>query len=242
MLQEATEEFRQATDPNDLWKHLHRQLSRLGITGLIYGAKALETNLHDPAIILDSLPPDYLATKLQEGGLEHDEFVHAGLTQTAPILWDENSVPAQRLADFSPEARRSLDIDWSFGVTTGVTLPMRFSGGLGSSLLGCHAAETSWGEFGRMWQEHDSTVVGIAHAFDVALRRDHMGHLFPLSSEERECLLWLAAGLQQKQIADRLRLTDRQVEKRFSSIRGKMKATTTTQAMASALILGLITP
>jgi len=86
------------------------------------------------------------------------------------------------------------------------------------------------------------TVTAIVNAFDTALRRDHVGDLIALSSEERDCLSWLAAGLRRKQIADRLRLTDRQLETRLNEARDKLKAVTVTQAVASALILGLIEP
>lgn len=192
--------------------------------------------------ILDSLHPDYLETKQRLGLLDSDEFIRAALNETTPILWDEGSVVAARMADLSPAARLSLDIDWSFGITTGATLSMRFAGGLGVSAMGCHAAGLSWKEFDHLWREHGDTIVGIANAFDTALRRDHVGELFPLNAEERECLLWLAAGLQHKQIADRLRLTDKQVGKRFETARAKLKATTTTQALATALIFGLIDP
>lgn len=243
MLQNAAEDFRQATGKDDLWLRLHRQLSGFAISGIQYGTEAMGQVRYDHTLVaFDSFNPDYLQTKLREGLLEHDEFVRAGMIETAPILWDDASIVAARMVGLSPEAKLSLDIDWAFGITTGVTLPMRFADGLGVSAMGCHAAGIPWAEFDRLWREHGGTITGIASAFDTALRRDHVGELFPLSAQERECLLWLAAGLQQKQIADRLCLTDKQVGKRFATARTKLNAVTTTQAMATALIFGLIDP
>jgi len=239
---DASDAFRQAVDKDDLWKCLHRHLAEFGISGVLYGTDAMAQSISDRTILLDSLRPGYLETKQREGALESDEFIRTGLIQDDPILWDPSSVVAARFADFSPEARLSLDIDWSYGITTGVTLPMRFADGLGVSGMGCHAERMSWGEFDRMWRESGEAVITIACAFDTTLRRNHIHQLFPLNAEERECLLWLAAGLQQKQIADRLRLTDKQVGKRFETARAKLRAVTTAQAMATALIFGLIDP
>ncbi len=70
----------------------------------------------------------------------------------------------------------------------------------------------------RIWREHGDSVTTIVNAFDAAFLRDHVGEVFPLDAQERECLLWLAAGLERKQIADGLNLTDKQVEKRSLGI------------------------
>jgi DNA-binding CsgD family transcriptional regulator len=236
---EAAEDFRQAEDAGDLWSRLRRRLGRFAVTNVQYGFGAIPSTASlDGITILDGFVPGYLEAKLREGLLEHDEFVRAGLAGSAPILWNDTS----RAGDLTPEARRSLDIDWDLGVTTGVSIPLRFAGGLGGGLMGLHAAGMSWREFDGIWAEHGAALTVMANAFDTALRRDHVGDLIALSSEERDCLSWLAAGLRRKQIADRLRLTDRQLETRLNEARDKLKAVTVTQAVASALILGLIEP
>ncbi|WP_141400412.1 LuxR family transcriptional regulator [Magnetospirillum sp. 15-1] len=238
MLQGAAEDFRQAAGVDDLWSRLRRHLDTGSITNVQYGFGALPEGKEKKLTILDSFVPGYLDAKIGEGVLEHDVFVRTGFAGTNPTMWSDTS----RLPDLSPEARRSLDIDWDLGVTCGVSIPLRFAGGLGAGLIGLHAGGMSWGEFDRIWTEFGMTLTAVANAFDTALRGDHVGELFPLTSQERECLLWLATGLQQKQVADRLRLTDKQVEKRLKEARRKLKAVTTTQAVANALIFGLIDP
>lgn len=238
LIQDAAEDFRQATGKDDLWARLNRQLGRFSITGGLYGAEAFPGPDQQALVLLDSLKEGFVQAKLDEGLFYTDLFVQVGLTEPAPILWSDSS----RFPDLSAEAKRSLDMDWDFGVTTGITIPTRFAGGLGASAHGCHADGLSWPEFDRVWAEHGDTVTAIVNAFDVALRRDHVGEVFPLTPQERECLVWLAAGLPQKQIADRLRLSDKQVEKRLAQARYKLKAVTTTQAVANALIFGLIDP
>lgn len=239
---ESSEDFRQAKDANDLWQRLNRQLSSFGISGILYGTQAIVQRSTKPSIFFDSLPTGYLTTKESENLLLSDEFIQAGLTESAPFLWDDSSIIASRLVDLSPDAKRSLEIDWSFAVTTGVTIPMQFAGGLGTAAMGCHAAGMSWAEFRGVWDEYGNTITGISNAFDAVLRQDHRDAILPLNAEERECLLWLSAGLKQKQIADRLLLTDKQVEKRLTTARSKLRATSTIQAMVIALTFGLIDP
>lgn len=238
LIQDAAEDFRQAAGKDDLWARLNHQLGHFAITGSLYGAEAMPGPDQQALILLDSFTPGFVQAKLDEGLFYTDLFVQVALTEPAPILWSDSS----RFPDLSAEAKRSLDMDWDFAITTGVTIPIRFAGGLGSAAHGCHADGLSWLEFDRVWTEHGDTIIAIVNAFDVALRRDHVGEVFPLTPQERECLLWLAAGLPQKQIADRLNLTDKQVEKRLAQARRKLKAVTTTQAVANALIFGLIDP
>lgn len=238
LIQDAAEDFQQATGKDDLWTRLNHQLGHFSITGSLYGAEAMPGPDHQALVLLDSLKEGFVQAKLDEGLFYTDLFVQVGLTEPAPILWSDSS----RLPDLSAEAKRSLDMDWDFAITTGVTIPVRFAGGLGAAAHGCHADGMSWPEFDHIWLEHGDTIIAIVNAFDTALRRDHVGEVFPLTAQERECLLWLAAGLPQKQIADRLLLTDKQVEKRLTQARRKLKAVTTPQAVANALIFGLIDP
>lgn len=237
-LMDAAEDFRQTTGVDDLWSRLRHHLGRCAITGVQYGFGTSPDGTPKTTLILDAFSPGYLEAKIRDGVQQYDAFVMAGFHGAAPLMWSDTSLKEE----LSPQSKRALDLDWDWGVTTGVSIPLRFAGGLGAGLIGFHAAHMSWGEFDRLWAERGPSLCAIAHAFDTALRRDHAGELIPLADHERECLLWLAAGRRPKQIADRLRLTDKQVEKCLQSAREKLKAVTTTQAVANALIFGLIEP
>ncbi|GAB3130028.1 hypothetical protein GCM10027256_34770 [Novispirillum itersonii subsp. nipponicum] len=240
MIQSAAEDFRQATDRHDLWKKLNRHLKPFGITGNIYGTETISTPREELPVLLNSIVSEWLDAKLGSGLFYCDEFVRAARCETTPALWGD--VSRLHSEHFTPAAKASLDLDFDYGIITGVTIPMRFAGGLGISSAGCHAADMSWPEFDRIWMEHGDSITAIINAFDIALRRDHLGELFSLDTEERECLLWLATGLRQKQIAHRLGLTPRKMETRIEAVQTKLKAVTPAQAMATALIFGLIDP
>jgi DNA-binding CsgD family transcriptional regulator len=235
---EAVADFAEARDGDDLWTRLHRQLGRFGIGEIIYGAEAIPDPEREVIPIFNSINPSWLEDKLSNGLFECDEYVRAARLDTTPMLWSDMAL----IEGMSPAARQSFSLDLDYDVLTGVSIPMRFAGGLGASSIGLHARGLGLSEFDRIWAEHNGTITAVVNAFDTALRRDHVGKLFSLSPEERDCLSWLAAGLLQKQIAARLRLTDRQVEKRLEQVRAKLKAVTTAQAVATALIFGLIAP
>lgn len=80
-----------------------------------------------------------------------------------------------------------------------------------------------------------------AHTKIHALRQGE----FPareLSPRERECLLFLAAGLRTKEISDRLNLSDATVAFHIQNAKRKLGADTREQAVARAVVLGAITP
>lgn len=63
-----------------------------------------------------------------------------------------------------------------------------------------------------------------------------------LSRRERECLLWLAAGLRNDRIAERLGIRGATVELHLRNARRKLGARTREQAVARAVALGLVDP
>ncbi|MBF0325568.1 MAG: LuxR family transcriptional regulator [Alphaproteobacteria bacterium] len=237
-VQEAADDFADATTHDDLWQRLHRQLDRFGLTEAVYGTESLPEPTREVTPLFNSINPAWLEDKLSNGLFESDEYVRSARIDITPMLWSDMAL----IEAMSAEAKLSFSLDVDYGILCGVSVPMRFAGGLGASSIGLHAKGLSMPEFDRVWAERQSSIIAIVNAFDTAMRRDHVGEVFPLSAQERECLLWLAAGLQQKQIADRLLLSDKQVEKRLLQARRKLKAVTTTQAVANALIFGLIDP
>lgn len=238
LMADAVDDFRQAAGLDELWARLHRHLAGFGVTGVLYGAEAFPSAGRDHDIMLSSCDRSYMDAKLSGGLYASDAFVRAARKEAAPILWSDTS----RLNQLTPAAKRSLDLDWDYGVTTGVTLPMRFNKGLGVCGFGLHAANLPWGEFDRIWQENADIISSIAHACDIRLREEHACDLLALAPRERECLLWLAAGLRPQQIAHRLGTHAKTVEKQIESARRKLHATTTIQAVAAALVYGVITP
>ncbi|MBU1001711.1 MAG: LuxR family transcriptional regulator [Proteobacteria bacterium] len=72
---------------------------------------------------------------------------------------------------------------------------------------------------------------------------DSMGlEAVSLTLRERECLLWLTKGLRTKEISDKLNLSDHTVLFHLTNAKAKLGAETREQAIARAVVLGLIVP
>lgn len=63
-----------------------------------------------------------------------------------------------------------------------------------------------------------------------------------LSAREKECLLWLTHGLKTKEIADRLSVSDATVNFHIANAKAKLGADTREQAVAKAIMAGIIIP
>ncbi|WP_161625040.1 helix-turn-helix transcriptional regulator [Paramagnetospirillum caucaseum] len=240
---DAITQFRQAKSQEELWQSANQQLADFGIGGILYGSELIHegrNRLRDrkTTTMLSSLAPAYIELKMDTMVIDDDYYYKMAKAGTNPIFWSDLPQPNAN----SPEELRQFEIDCDYGVLTGITLPSRFGGGLGISAVSCHAPNMSWGEFDRLWAEKGGTIQGIACAFDTSLRESHMREIYHLSERERECLLWLAAGLRQQQIAFKLNTSVKTVEKQIESARRKLKASTVPQAITTAVVFNLLTP
>ncbi len=99
-------------------------------------------------------------------------------------------------------------------------------------------------EIEKIFSEHADVLrltAFFAHQrLQAALENEHRD--IALSPREKECLLWVAQGLRSKQIADKLGLRPVTVELHLKNARTKLRAATREQAIAIALLNGLISP
>ncbi|MFV3074577.1 helix-turn-helix transcriptional regulator [Niveispirillum fermenti] len=237
-LLDAVADFRAATDKADLWSRLDRHLAPFGIGGSIYGAQAIAC--HDTTLnhIANSIRTDWLDNKFAQDLFYCDDFVRHARVAHQPTLWAD----ASRLPHLTPEALRSLEMDYDYGVVTGVTIPMRFADGLGVSALGCHAPDLSFAAFEAVWHRCRTRISRVARAFDLCLRCRLKEEMFTLSLREKECLLHVAAGHRAARIAARMGLTEKQVRAVAGHACRKLNATTLCQAVTVALVFDLILP
>ncbi|MFV3074579.1 autoinducer binding domain-containing protein [Niveispirillum fermenti] len=235
---DAAQDFADVRDRDGLWTSLNAHLAGFGITGSLYGTDAFPERDKEACLIINSIQGGWLAEKIDQDLFYCDQYVSVARFQPSPVLWSDTTL----LSDLSPAARASVELDFDHGILAGVTIPMRFAGGLGGSSIGCHAAGTSFAEFDAMWHAHGRTISAIVHAFDTALRERFAADIFPLDEAERSCLEYLATGSRIKQIAHGMRRTERQIRSLLAGAIHKLRAASPEQAIATALIFGLITP
>lgn len=102
----------------------------------------------------------------------------------------------------------------------------------------------------REWDALVSQTIGdlqsiAVHVHDVVMRSDVLSRTLrhpSLSPREREVLQWSAAGKSQQDVADILSISLRTVEVHLASVRHKLVALTTAQAVGRGIALGLIYP
>lgn len=233
---ESIADFHAAADVGDLWGRLHKHLAQFGIGEVMYGCKAMLGFDRLTDLFLCSYPDAYLKDKMASGLLEADIYVRHVQSETAAVLWSDES----RLRNLPPETRRSLAVDWDHGVVVGASLPIRFNRNRGVGGFGLHAPALTQAEFDDAWLAHGPTIRGICDAFDILIRENHANGFFHLAPREIECLGWLAIGKRPKQIAHRLGTHVKTVEKQIGKLRDKLNANTNCQAVTMALAYGLV--
>ena len=62
------------------------------------------------------------------------------------------------------------------------------------------------------------------------------------TERELECLTWTMIGLRVQEVAHRMGTHPKTVEKQLANTRQKLRARTTTQAVARAIVMNLIAP
>lgn len=240
---DAIDDFRQAKGIDDLWRRFHRRLAAWEINSAYYGFQALVGDKITSEIVntgfhLCSYDTEYKDIKFSDEYLEHDPYYDYVLQQTKPLLWSDFSI----FSNFTPEQRKSVSLDFDYGVVVGVTLPFLFFDGMGRAGCSLQSQSLTWSEFDTQWREQGETINAVVSAFDMAIRENSIIEYFDLSRREQECLSWLAEGLRPKQIAFRLGAHVKTIEKQIDSARRKLKAATTAQALAKALVLGVLIP
>jgi DNA-binding CsgD family transcriptional regulator len=181
-----------------------------------------------------------------------DEWKHyytrQNLQRVDPTLWRSvrsiAPVDWERFADdagFASVFHHSCD----FGIPAqGLTVPVRGpmgDCGLLSVTRACSREE---------WRKLKRSIIGelqsaAVHFHDAVMRSDTVTALMKMpavSAREREILQWIAAGKSQQDIGDILSISHRTVEVHIRSVREKLGALTTPQAVGRAVRLGLISP
>ena len=91
-----------------------------------------------------------------------------------------------------------------------------------------------------IWPELKPQLIAIGQMLDTAFFTTHIAAHYGLAPRERDVLSWLAAGLRPDEIADKLAIGYRTVDKYIVSAKEKLNARTRDHAVARAVILKLI--
>ncbi|MBL3576713.1 LuxR family transcriptional regulator [Rhodovulum sp. BSW8] len=185
-------------------------------------------------------PEGFTRRYASEGMIDHDPRAHYCESDAeAPLYWNR---PGDTLAA-DPEARDVLGLCEDFGLAFGMTLPLKGRSRLNRSGMGLAFDARTLAQAEEILAASEGAILSAAALFHaLAQTPDIAADMIRLSLRERECLLWSAAGLRNKEIAFRLSIAEKTVEHHMASAMTKLHAVNRTHAVARALILGLIAP
>lgn len=176
-------------------------------------------------------PQGWLDRYFERDYLHVDPLVRRAFDGYAPVVWGDQGIDEQ--PEFWEEAR-------AFGIRHGWAIASRgHAGTVGLlSVARSHdpltASELDRQELQLLWLAHSvqalvSTLPGVAGA-----------PLEPLSAREREVLRWSAGGKTADEIGVILSITPRTVTFHVNRCIAKLEAANKTEAVAKALVLGLL--
>lgn len=242
-IQELTDELRATCNLDDFWNQSHAALRRHGVTSIFYGALATRGELThrrmSRSIIWKTTHPQVFVDAFGEESLLDDDYTVEHCVNCSDVLfWQED----ETWKSTSPKQRARARIERDLGLRVGATVPASCFAGNQIGGVGIAMADVGEREFRRYWRHAGRTLVGICGVLDAGMREQHIAELIGLSGREKECLVWLASGLRPDQIADRLNIGGKSVEKYIAGSKRKLKAATRDHAVAKALVFGLIDP
>lgn len=215
-------------------------LHEFGVTSSLYGVShsfqlVLEKGFSAAIESWSDYPEDYLDACARKGLLEQEYSVRYIIEQRKPIIWSE----VLASCDATPSELARWQVDNEFGMTTGISLPLSFGLHHGSG-IGLNMSGKSPDEVRALWEERGQALTSLCMAFDAAMRRVALPERFALTIREKDVLIFSVAGMNAQQMATHLRVTNRTIEGALSRARSKMGCANTTEAVAKALIFGLI--
>jgi DNA-binding CsgD family transcriptional regulator len=244
-LLELIESLRSAPNLDAFWSRTHAALEDRGVTSIFYGAvassKEVELGRFSQSMIWrSSHSQQFFDAFGEEVAIDLDPGVEHCLTNPDILFW-HNETDSEWMS--APTAlRKRISIERDLGLHVGFSVSTSYFGAGHVGGIGVSMPMISPTEFKRFWADKSQEILTICGLLDTGMRSQHMSHLVHLSQREKECLVWLVAGLRPDQIADRLAISSKSVEKYILSAKKKLKATTRDHAVAKALIFKMITP
>lgn len=227
-----------ATTRDALWRTVVEYFAQHGFDRIIYADMRSRSQL-----ILNSYPESFSEYYADVCNPQDDPFFRYCCATLSPL---HTGIDYLDVHDYlSRSERQVIRTAREAGMRSGFSCTFHKvdHAGMGGWNIGSTMARP---EMEKIYAEHGANLrlmALYAHA-----RLDQLAHLPAasaapsLSSRERDCLAYLAAGLRTQQIADRLGIKPVTVEMHVKRARGKLNAATREQAVAKAVSLGLLKP
>jgi DNA-binding CsgD family transcriptional regulator len=211
----------------------------LGFKHFFHGMRMAASLAETSEFSLDGFPQAWLNHYSTHRYHRVDPLVDHCSRKIVPIAWDERFFVKPAAAKLYEEARE-------FGISRGVTIPLH-SPGVEVALLTLVFHDQQ-----RITNDDCFAAIGKGQLFachlheaikKMALVQKHSGlGVKPLTEREKQCLLWAAGGKTSWEISQILNITERTVIFHMANAAEKVGAVNRRQAVARAIVMGLINP
>lgn len=237
---EFADTLSQLESANSIWAHMvkfadSRGFSNCSLTIASLSAKGIKS------LQLRSNLPDEFCQMYKNGGLiRQDPFLLFSCRTLKPSKVTTETFSAFKGASRAHQA--FLDFTAATGAKSGFGVPVRtigdkpFGGWLFTSL---ESNSAFLGPSTDCATEMHMAAVLAYEKLSILDKKNTLAH-FKLSNRERECLLWLGAGLRAAAIAQKLGITESAVHLYIGNAKRKLGAKTREQAVAISLCTGEI--
>lgn len=239
---ELSDHLSQICDAQGHWDRCLRAFDDLGVRGIGYGVVPIrpygDENLTEHTFFRHTYGSEWETAIGKDQLLDADLTTQRMLDGVEAVPWNDD--PAKFGATYVN--RRLHELENDLGLVWGVTLLLsHHSRNPVSSGIGLHVdCVRSDEEFQTYWAEHGQSLLTVAHFLNQGMLGSHKDELISLSGREKDYLYWSAMGLDRVQISDRLGISVFTLDKPIASVKRKLNARNTTQAVAKAMVLGLI--
>lgn len=232
----------------DGWRFFLKSISELGYNQAMYvespGHWMEQPKLMSKiAYYLTNYSESFLSDYELAGGTDNDAVIRYALSTNKPLIWSQ-----PELQPLLQKNNQSIEeVSREHGVLHGMTLPFvtptRY-GGIGISATGVSARE-----YQRDIAANESDAMVLAQMFYcylqtrelcIAKHPDMVAVELALKPRELEVLKWTAAGLQAKQVSDKINLSIPAVNDNLSRAKAKLHVKTTMELAVIANQMRLI--
>lgn len=216
-------------------KHVHR----LGFEYFLYGAQSVRDSGSGAQFLLHGCLEEWRNRYHAQGYEQIDPLISYSERRFVPLFWNDEFYIRANAATLYAEAS-------AFGLNSGIAVPLH---GLSGKVAFVSLTSNSYAI------ENECNIVatmGNAQLFACYLHEAYQNIEVencaatrdgkPLSTRERECLQWAAAGKTSWEIARILNLAERTVVFHLSNATEKLGAINRRQAVVRAIARGLIVP
>ena len=238
--EEFTEGLADLTDVDSLWRHTANLAYSFGFSSCSLTIAGRRTTGLESTCLKSDLSEEFQSAYRFQGLVDCDPFLQFSCTSLTAKRIDSSNLSS--IPGASIEHEMFLDHAATAGATSGYGIPVRPAGDeIFGGWLFTSAGRND--DFDRLISDHGRDV----HLAAI-LAYERMAHLglrktsvpAGLSRRERECLLWLCAGLRVSSIADKLSISESAVNLYVSNAKRKLGTKTREQAIARAIVTGEI--